>query len=272
MPLIGDGRRAPDRPHRSQVHERNGPPPESSPPTPAARRWSPGSSHSPTCFGGPRTAARQTRFNHPLTGPNGRAIFLLMSKGEQTRERIIKRAMALASTVGFEGLSIGGLAKEAKMSKSGLFAHFDSKEDLQLKVLEAARTSFIDNVVSPALKQARGEPRLRAMFERWMIWEEGRVTPGGCPFVVASYEFDDRPGPVREAVVATQKDWVATLVTATRIAVEEGHLRADLDLEQFAFEMYAIFLAFHLYHRLLRTPDAKQRARTAFERLLTDSR
>jgi AcrR family transcriptional regulator len=195
-----------------------------------------------------------------------------MSKGEETRERILEHALAIATMVGFEGLSIGELAKAAEMSKSGLFAHFSSKEDLQIQMLEAAKRSFVDNVISPALREPRGEPRLRAMFEKWMTWEEGRVTPGGCPFIVASYEFDDRPGPVREAVVAAQRDWVDAVATAARIAIEEGHFRADLDVEQFAFDMYGLFLAFHLYHRLLRDPNARERSRAGFEQLLSDSK
>ena len=112
-----------------------------------------------------------------------------MAKGEETRERILQHALAIASEVGFEGLSIGELAKAADMSKSGLFAHFDSKEDLQLQALATARRSFLDNVITPAFREPRGEPRIRALFEKWLTWEEGRVTPGGCPFVVASYEY-----------------------------------------------------------------------------------
>jgi AcrR family transcriptional regulator len=195
-----------------------------------------------------------------------------MAKGEETRERILRHAMAIVSEVGFEGLSIGGLARTAEMSKSGLFAHFESKEDLQLQVLATARRSFLETVITPALREPRGEPRIRALFELWLTWEEGRVTPGGCPFVSASWEYDDRPGPVRDAVVAAQRDWVGTVATAVQIAVDEGHFRTDLDAEAFAFELYGIFLSFHLYHRLLDDAGARQRARTAFERLIESSR
>ena len=195
-----------------------------------------------------------------------------MAKGEETRERILQHAMAIVSEVGFEGLSIGGLAKTAEMSKSGLFAHFDSKEDLQLQVLCTAGRSFLDNVITPAFREARGEPRIRAMFELWLIWEEGRVNPGGCPFVTASWEYDDRPGPVRDAVVAAQRDWVGTVATSGQIAVDEGHFRSDLDTESFAFDLYGIFLSFHLYFRLLNDPESRQRARTAFERLIESSK
>jgi len=195
-----------------------------------------------------------------------------MTKGEDTRDRILQHAMAIVGEVGFEGLSIGGLAKNAEMSKSGLFAHFDSKEDLQLQVLAAASRSFLDTVISPAFREPRGEPRIRALFEKWLTWEEGRVTPGGCPFVTASWEYDDRPGPVRDAIAAAQRDWVGTVATAAQIAVDEGHFRSDLDTDAFAFELYGVFLSFHLYHRLLDDPEARRRARTAFERLIEASR
>jgi AcrR family transcriptional regulator len=195
----------------------------------------------------------------------------MVAKGDETRERILDRALVLASVVGLEGLTIGGLAKETNMSKSGLFAHFDSKEDLQLQVLATASSRFITNVVSPALREPRGEPRVRALFEYWLKWELGRK-PGGCPFVAAIHELDDRPGPVRESLVATQRDWIDTLATAARIAVEEGHFRSDLDAAQLAYDLYAVFLAFHLYHRLLRDPEAASRARTAFERLIQNAK
>jgi AcrR family transcriptional regulator len=190
----------------------------------------------------------------------------VVSKGEETRERILERAMALASVVGLEGLSIGELAKSTGMSKSGLFAHFESKEALQLKILETAGRHFVEDIVSPALRAPRGEPRLRELFDRWLSWEKARQ--GGCPFVEASYELDDRPGPVRDALAATQRDWVDTLGGAARIAVSEGHFRDDVEATQFAYEMYGIFLAYHLFQRLLEDRDARSRAWAAFERLL----
>ena len=189
-----------------------------------------------------------------------------MSKGQETKERILGEALDLASLVGIEGLTIGELARATEMSKSGLFAHFDSKEDLQIEVLETASALFIENVISPALREPRGEPRVRALFERWLAWETLRT--GGCPFMAASFELDDRPGRVRDALVATQQDWVDTLTTAIRIAIDEGHFRSDLDASELAFEVYGAFMAFHLYHRLLRDAKAHQRATEALERLL----
>lgn len=193
-----------------------------------------------------------------------------MSKGEETRERILEHGLALAGVLGLEGLSLGELAKSSGLSKSGLFAHFGSKEDLQLKILEAAKAQFVAEVVSPALRAPRGVPRLRALFERWLAWEKSRQ--GGCPFVEASYELDDRPGPVRDAIAATQRDWVDTLRHALDIAIEEGHLAARTDTRQLAFELYGIFLAYHLYQRLLDDEAAADRARAGFDRLLAESR
>jgi AcrR family transcriptional regulator len=189
-----------------------------------------------------------------------------MTKGQDTKERILGEALELASTVGFEGLSIGELAKATEMSKSGLFAHFNSKEDLQLEVLRTGSANFIETVISPALREARGEPRVRALYERWLAWETLRT--GGCPFMAATFEFDDRPGRVRDALAATQQDWVDTLITTINIAIDEGHFRRDLDAGQFAFELYGAFMAFHLYHRLLRDPKAHGRAMDALEQLL----
>lgn len=193
-----------------------------------------------------------------------------MTKGSDTKRRILNQAMDLASTVGVEGLSLGELAKATEMSKSGLFAHFDSKEGLQLEVIETAAAHFIETVVLPALREPRGEPRVRALFDRWLAWETLRT--GGCPFMAASFELDDRPGPVRDALVATQLDWVEALTTAILIAVDEGHFRQDLDAAQTAFEVYGIFMAFHLHHRLLGDPKAHSRALNALEQLLTCAR
>jgi AcrR family transcriptional regulator len=194
----------------------------------------------------------------------------MVTKGDETRERILDRAIALAAVVGLEGLSIGELARETGMSKSGLFAHFASKEELQLKILETAVERFVRDVFEPTLRATRGEGRVRALFERWLAWERGRV--GGCPFVEASYELDDRPGPVRDALAAAQGQWVDGVAKAVQIAIDEGHFSPELDPRQFAFEMYGIFLAYHLYHRLLDAEDAADRARAAFERLISASR
>jgi AcrR family transcriptional regulator len=190
------------------------------------------------------------------------------SKGEQTREAILAHALGLATRIGFEGLTIGRLAQDLKMSKSGLFAHFRSKEALQIEILRMAGARMIDTVVKPALVAPRGEPRVRALFERWLAWEQSPSLPGGCPFMAASFELDDRPGPVRDFVVQNLRDWMDTLAGAARIAVQEGHFRADLDCEQFAHECQGIGLAFVHASRLMRDPRARARAQSAFESLL----
>jgi len=156
------------------------------------------------------------------------------------------------------------------MSKSGLFAHFESKEDLQHEVLRTASAQFTELVVSPALREPRGEPRVRALFDRWLAWETLRT--GGCPFMAATFELDDRPGKLRDALEATQREWIDTLTKAIHIAMEEGHFHPEIDADQLAYEMYGVFMAFHLYHRLLRDPDARRRATDALDYLLRSAK
>lgn len=192
-----------------------------------------------------------------------------MSKGTQTRERIVYRALRLASRDGLAGLTIGSLADELAMSKSGLFAHFRSKDELQRQVLEAAVAQFVETVVRPALAQPRGIPRLRALIENWLAWgRDAQRLPGGCIFVAAAIELDDRPGPLRDYLVGMQRDWLATLARAADVAVAEGHLRPDLDREQLAFEIYALMLGHHHQWRLLGDARALDRLRVAIDRLL----
>jgi AcrR family transcriptional regulator len=197
---------------------------------------------------------------------------LMSTKGEETRQRILDGAVALASTQGIEGVTIGELANALDLSKSGLFAHFRSKEALQIAVLQAAGERFTRLVVVPALRAPRGEPRVRALFERWLLWGNSAEMPGGCIFIGAAAELDDRPGPVRDVLVQGQKDLLGTLAHAARIAVDEGHFRADLDVDQFAFELFAIRLSFNHSTRLMRDPRAKERAHRAFEQLIASAR
>lgn len=192
-----------------------------------------------------------------------------MTKGATTRQQVLERAAELARTLGLEGLTIGRLAEELHMSKSGLFAHVSSKESLQVAVLGEASRQFVEEVVAPALRAKRGEPRVRALFERWLAWGQ---KPGGCVFIAASAELDDRPGPVRDAAATAQRDWLDTLAQAARIAVDEGHFARDLDVQRFAFELVGIAFAFHMTFRLLRDPGAVAVARRAFEDLVERSR
>ena len=190
------------------------------------------------------------------------------TKGEQTRAVILDAALKIASKLGLEGLTIGTLADETGMSKSGLFAHFGSREELQLAVLEHAAQIYGQRVFLPALKIARGLPRLRALFERWLDWTIASGLPGGCIMISAAAEYDDRPGPIRDAVIANQHRGTAITKKAVRLAIEEGHLRGDTDAEQIAFEMLGIVLASHNHRRLLSDGESRKRALTAFEQLV----
>ena len=194
-----------------------------------------------------------------------------LRKGELTRQAIVEHAARMASRVGIEGLTIGALADELELSKSGLFAHFKSKEALQLQVLEFGIERFVDTVVKPALATPRGEKRVRALFERWMDWPK---TSGlsGCMFVALSTELDDQPGPVRERLVQSQKDWFDVIANSVRSGVADGHFRADVDPEQFAHELYGIMLVNHHAVRLLHDKAGFGRTQRAFERLLADAR
>jgi len=193
-----------------------------------------------------------------------------MTKGADTHASVLSAALSLASEEGLIGITIGQLAQRVGMSKSGLFAHFSSKEHLQVEILHAAIERFVAKVVSPALREKRGEPRVTALFERWLEWKD--MLPGGCIFAVASVELDDKPGPARDVLVASQKDWIDTLATAARIAVSEGHFRQDLDVDQFAHELYCLGYGELQVARLLKEPKAKARARAALHRLLEDAR
>jgi len=196
-----------------------------------------------------------------------------MSKGQETREAILRAGLARASQFGLEALTIGGLAKAAGISKSGLFAHFGSKEDLQREVLRTAAGRFVDQVVRPAIKRPRGEPRVRGLFEQWLEWiDASEDVPGGCLFAACSMEFDERPGPVRDTLHEEVGASRGTLARAAQIAVEEGHFRADLDPDQFAFELHALLLGYHMESRFLRRPQAHARACRAFESLLRSAR
>lgn len=190
------------------------------------------------------------------------------SKGEQTRTTILDEALKVASKLGLEGLTIGSLAEATGMSKSGLFAHFGSREELQLAVLEHAAQRYGETVLRPALQLERGLPRLRIMFERWLDWAIASGLPGGCIMIAAAAEYDDRPGPIRDAVIANQHRGNALMQKAVRLAVEEGHLRDDTDPEQIAFELLGIVLATHNHRRLLGDREARKRALVAFEQLI----
>lgn len=190
------------------------------------------------------------------------------SKGEETRATILDEALNIASRLGLEGLTIGTLADATGMSKSGLFAHFGSREGLQLAVLDHGARNFAKNVVEPVITIERGLPRLRAMFNRWVGWTIDSGLPGGCILISAAHEYDDRPGQIRDAVVGMQRRGMSVIARAVTLSMEAGHLKGSTDPEQFAFEMMGIVLVAHHHGRLLGDAEAKNRASAAFESLL----
>jgi len=190
-----------------------------------------------------------------------------MMKGQQTRAAILDAALALASHIGLEGLSIGALAEVTGMSKSGVFAHFGSREELQISVVREYHAKFEDEVFRPSMSARRGLPRLRALFDRWVRRVSVEID-SGCIYISGAVEFDDRPGPVRDALVTMVQTWQDALERAIRAAVDEGHLRTDTDAGQLLFEIHGLILALHHDARFLRHVGAEERARAAFERLL----
>lgn len=190
-----------------------------------------------------------------------------LHKGQQTRAAILDAALTLASHMGLEGLSIGALADVTNMSKSGVFAHFGSREDLQIAVLKAYERRFVDDILVPALKEKRGLPRLRAVFSRWLD-RTAIEAASGCIWISGAVEYDDRPGSVREELVAMVSSWQRELTRAIQQAIDAGDLRADASAADVVFDLYGVILVLHHDARLLNSPDAKERARKAFERLL----
>ena len=163
------------------------------------------------------------------------------------------------------------LAAGLQLSKSGLFAHFKSKEALQLEVVEEAMARFAQTVVLPAIGAPRGEPRVRALFDGFLTWIDAGERRGGCFFMALAHEFDDRPGAVRDLLVRSQRDWRGAIGKAARLAQDEGHFAVDLDTEQFAYEMVGIGMAYQQAFKLLGDPKARARAQAAFEALVERS-
>ena len=190
-----------------------------------------------------------------------------LPKGRQTRVAILDAALGLASKTGLESLSIGALAEVTGMSKSGVFAHFGSREELQIAVIRQYHARFRDEVFTPAMNQTRGLARLRNLFERW-VQRVSLELDSGCIYISGAVEFDDRPGPVRDALVAMVQAWQAALERAVRLSVDEGQLRCDTDPLQLLFEIHGLILALHHDARFLRLPGAIDRARFGFERIV----
>ena len=194
-----------------------------------------------------------------------------MRKGEQTRAAILDVALELASRNGLEGLTIGLLADRMSMSKSGVFAHFGSREDLQLEVVKLYHHRFEQEVFYPSIKETRGLPRLVAMYTRWVKRVSVEIA-SGCIYISGAVEYDDREGPIREELVSMVRAWQGALLRSVRQAIELRHLRTGFDAEQLVFEMHGLILALHHDARFLRNPGAVERARAGFERLIENYR
>jgi len=194
-----------------------------------------------------------------------------MRKGEQTRAAILDVALELASRNGLEGLTIGLLADRMNMSKSGVFAHFGSREDLQMEVLKLYHHRFEQEVFFPSVKEPRGLPRLESMFARWVKRVSVEIA-SGCIYISGAVEYDDRPGPIREALVAMVRAWQGALLRAVQQSVDAGALQAGTDPQQLVFEMYGLILALHHDARFLRVPGALERANRGFVRLIENYR
>lgn len=193
-----------------------------------------------------------------------------MQKGQLTRTAIIEQALESATQVGFEQLSLATLAADTHMSKSGLYAHFKSKEALQEAVLDRAMERFSEIVVEPAMREKRGLPRLEKLFSGYLDWIAGAVIEGGCVFMALSQEYRNKPGVIRDRLVQAFKDWHSTIVRVVNDAIDEGELVADTDPRQFAFEMAGVGMSFQSSSRLMGRGDAEAMARRAFARLVND--
>ncbi len=191
-----------------------------------------------------------------------------MHKGQQTKAAIIEAALGLATQIGLEGLSIGALAEITQMSKSGVFAHFGSREELQISVIREYFGRFEQEIFYPALQAPHGLPRVKALFDNWMQRVALEIQ-SGCIFISGAVEFDDRPGPVRDALASSVQTWLQALYRALVQAQECGHLAADSDPHQMGFEIHGLILALHYEARFLKNPGSLDRANTAFANILT---
>ena len=216
-----------------------------------------------------RASSKSSRdSNESRENRDRQSVALGLHKGQQTKAAIVDAALGLATQIGLEGLSIGALAEVMHMSKSGVFAHFGSREELQISVIREYHARFEQAVFYPALQQPRGLPRMRALFENWMALTSTEID-SGCLYISGAVEFDDRPGLVRDALSESVKGWLAAMHRAVVQAKEVGHLRPDADEHQMAFEIHGLILALHYEARFLKTPGSMQRANTGFANIVT---
>ncbi len=198
---------------------------------------------------------------------SSQAVGAVMHKGQQTKSAIVDAALGLATQIGLEGLSIGVLAEVMRMSKSGVFAHFGSREELQISVIREYHARFEEEVFYPALEKPKGMPRLKALFQNWMNRTSVEID-SGCLYISGAVEFDDRPGPVRDALAGSVQTWLAAMYRAVVQAKEAGHLAQDADEHQMAFEIHGLILALHYEARFLKNPGSVHRANTGFANIL----
>ncbi|MEO8015110.1 TetR/AcrR family transcriptional regulator [Polaromonas sp.] len=199
--------------------------------------------------------------------PQGKGASKSAQKGQQTKAAIVEAALGLATQIGLEGLSIGALAEVMHMSKSGVFAHFGSREELQISVVREYHVRFEEEVFFPALHQPRGLPRLHAMFDNWMNRTSVEID-SGCIYISGAVEFDDRPGPVRDALADSVRTWLEAMHRAVVQATEAGHFHQHTDAHQVVFEVHGLILALHYEARFLKTPGSIARAKTAFANMM----
>jgi AcrR family transcriptional regulator len=200
----------------------------------------------------------------PGAADAGRRVLI---KGQQTKAVIIDAALGLASQIGLEGLSIGAVAEVTGMSKSGVFAHFGSREELQISVIREYHDRFENEVFYAAMQKNRGLPRLRALFDNWMVQTSAEID-SGCIYISGAVEFDDRSGPVRDALARSVSSWQTALRRAVELAQTEGQLMREADAYQIAFEIHGLILALHYEARFLRNPGATEYARRGFAHIL----
>ena len=208
-----------------------------------------------------KSSAKVQSFSAPATGRR------VLIKGQQTKSVIVDAALGLASQIGLEGLSIGAVAEVTGMSKSGVFAHFGSREELQISVIREYHDRFEASVFYAALQKPRGVPRLQAMFDHWVVQTSAEID-SGCIYISGAVEFDDRSGPVRDALASSVLTWQTALRRAVELAQEEGHISHESDAQQIAFEIHGLILALHYEARFLRNPSATQRASAGFSHIL----
>jgi len=199
--------------------------------------------------------------------PAPEAVRRVLIKGQQTKAAIIDAALGLASQIGLEGLSIGAVAEVTGMSKSGVFAHFGSREELQISVIRQYHDRFEAEVFYAAMQQPRGVQRLQALFDNWMVQTSAEID-SGCIYISGAVEFDDRTGPVRDALAGSVATWQTALRRAVELSQAEGQLLREADAHQMAFEIHGLILAMHYEARFLRNSHATERARRGFSLLL----